>query len=88
MEIEKVRAFISLLLVVIFFMLIFTGIGLWISPSGKIAKISSWDYFAMDKTTLKTVHFYAGILMNVLGCIHLILNYKLLKIKLKCVYKK
>lgn len=88
METVKVRAFISSSLVVIFFILMFTGIGLWISPSGKIAKISGWNYFGLDKETLKTVHFYAGILMGFLGCTHLILNYRLLKTELKCVYRK
>lgn len=60
-----------------------TGIGMYLAPSGKIAKATNWTFLGLDKHTLGDVHTYFGFTMLAVGLLHLTLNWKPLKSLLK-----
>lgn len=72
-NIIKIKAILSSLLLILFIIVLLTGIGLHISPSGKIA--------------LKKLHTIAGYIMSGLIIIHLFLNRKIFLNELKTLFK-
>ena len=82
----KIRGVLSSLLLVISFILIFTGIGLFFAPSGRIARETGWSYFGIDLLKLETLHKISGFVMAGLIVIHFILNYKIFKNEIKQVF--
>ncbi len=60
-----------------------TGIGMYLAPSGKIAKATSWTFLGLDRHSLGNVHTYLGFSMLAIGLLHLTLNWKPLKTLLK-----
>ncbi|RLI78601.1 hypothetical protein DRP05_06785 [Archaeoglobales archaeon] len=60
-----------------------TGIGMYLAPSGKIAKVTNWTFLGLDKYTLGDIHTYFGFTMLAIGLLHLTLNWKPLKSLLK-----
>ncbi len=83
MNVLKLKGIISLLLIVLFVMVVFTGIGLYFSPSGKIAKETSWNFLGFKKEQLENLHTLTGFLMSALVVVHLSLNYKMLLSEIK-----
>ncbi|MEA3344116.1 MAG: DUF4405 domain-containing protein [Patescibacteria group bacterium] len=87
-NIIKIRAILSSLLLITFVVVFFTGIGLYSSPSGKIAKEVNWDFFGFDKWQLENIHTLFGFIVSVLIIIHLFINYKLFLNEIKILFKK
>ncbi len=83
-----VRGSISLLLLLVFIVVFFTGLGLAFAPAGKIAKETGWTFLGFPKFKLERLHNVSGFLMSGLVVIHLLLNYKLLMAELKMMFKK
>ena len=77
MDIMKIRAIVSTLLIIIFLIVSLTGIGLYLSPNGKIARETGWNLFGFSKFKLENLHTVMGFAMVALILIHLGLNYKL-----------
>ncbi len=73
---RNLRAIIDLLLVVGFAVILLTGIGLYMAPSGKVARETGWVWLGMDKEILEDVHTYFGFSMVLIGTLHIALNYK------------
>ena len=88
MKTIKLRAVLSLLLLVTFIVSLFTGLGLYFSPSGKTAKQTEWNFFGFEKRQLENLHTVFGFAMSVLIVIHLIVNYKLFFSEIRALVKK
>jgi hypothetical protein len=73
-NIIKIRAIISSLLLVTFIIVLFTGIGLYFSPSGRIAKEINWNFLGFTKWQLENLHTVSGFIMSALIIIHLLIN--------------
>jgi cytochrome b subunit of formate dehydrogenase len=86
-NIIKIRAILSSLLLITFFIVFLTGMALCFSPSGKIAKTTNWSVFDFDKWQLESIHTFFGIIMSVLVIIHLIINYRLFLNEIKALFK-
>jgi len=86
-KIIKVRVILSSLLLITFIVVLFTGIGLYFSPSGMIAKEVSWNFLGLDKWQLENLHTVFGFAMAVLVITHLLVNYKMFLNEIKVVLK-
>ncbi|MCD6109214.1 DUF4405 domain-containing protein [bacterium] len=84
----KIRAILSSLLFITFAIVLFTGIGLYISPSGKIAGEAGWNFFGFGKLQLENLHTLFGFVMSALVIVHLLMNYKMFLGEIKMLFKK
>ncbi|AZR72822.1 hypothetical protein BBF96_05090 [Anoxybacter fermentans] len=84
----KVRGIISLLLLILFIVISVTGIGLWLAPSGRIARQIEWSFLGLNKELLEDLHTYTGFIMIFLTIVHLLLNYKMLFNEIKHLLKR
>ncbi|AFL94456.1 hypothetical protein CL1_0244 [Thermococcus cleftensis] len=82
-----VRGVIDLLLTVVFAIVLVTGIGLYLAPSGRIADTIGWTFLGMDKDTLTNVHTYFGFAMAGLVSIHLAIGLKSMWVMLKSAFR-
>ena len=88
MSVVKIRAVVSSLLVILFVIVLLTGIGLYLAPSGRIAKEAGWNFLGVKRWELENLHTISGFIMAILLIVHLILNYKLLLTELRVLLKK
>ncbi len=84
----KIRAILSSLLLITFIIVLFTGIGLYFSPSGKAAREINWSFLGFDKWQLENLHTLSGFIMSALIIIHLLINYKLFLNEIKTLFKR
>ena len=87
-NIVKIRVILSSLLLITFIVVLFTGIGLYFSPSGKIAKEINWNFLGFNKLQLENLHTISGFIMSGLILIHLFLNYKMFLGEIKSLFKE
>jgi len=87
-NIIRIKAILSLLLLIIFIIVLFTGIGLYFSPSGRIAKEISWNFLGFDKWKLENLHTLSGFIMSALVIIHLLINYKMFLGEVKFLFRR
>ena len=83
----KLRGILSLSLLIVSILVIFTGIGLYLAPSGRIARETGWNFLGFNLTRLENLHTVAGFTMAVLIVIHFIINYKLFINEVKQVFR-
>ena len=88
MKIIKIRAILSSLLLISFIIVLFTGIGLYFAPSGRIAKELSWSFMGIDKWRLERLHTVFGFIMSGLVIVHLGVNYRLFISEIKTLFRK
>ncbi len=88
MNVIKIRAAVSSLLIITFAVVLFTGIGLFVSPSGRIAAQTGWSFLWLSKFKLERLHTLSGFLMSALVIIHLIMNYKMFLSEVRFLFKK
>ncbi|HHD92336.1 MAG TPA: DUF4405 domain-containing protein [Candidatus Portnoybacteria bacterium] len=84
----KIRGILSSLLIIMFIIVVFTGIGLYLSPPGRIAKEMSWNFLGFNKWQLENLHALFGFLMSGMVVIHLLINYKMFLGEIKALFKK
>jgi hypothetical protein len=72
------RAFATLLVVLGFFVLAATGIGLYLTPPGRVANWSGWTLVGLTKAQWQAVHMVFGLLFVVAGSFHLFFNWRVL----------
>ena len=72
------RAFTSLLVVLGFLVLATTGIGLYLTPPGRVANWSGWTLVGLTKAQWQAVHMVFGFLFVVAGGFHLFFNWRVL----------
>ncbi|WP_297486614.1 DUF4405 domain-containing protein [Thermococcus sp.] len=82
------RGVVDSLLLVVFIVLGITGIGLYLAPSGRIAKSIGWTFLGLDKDTLTAIHTYLGFVMIGLVALHLIIGFKSMVTMLRMGFKK
>ncbi len=85
MNAVKLRGITSTLLIIIFIVVLFTGIGLTFAPSGRIARETSWAFLGFSKFKLLRLHTVTGYIMAGLVVFHLILNYKMFLAEIKAL---
>ena len=73
----KLRALVSTVLLLTFVLAAFTGVGLYLSPSGRVANEIGWTFMGITKHQLETLHTVSGFLMSAIVGIHLILNWNM-----------
>ncbi len=86
-NIIKVRAVLTTLLIVVTLIVIFTGIGLHLAPIGRIAKATGWAFFGLGKESLEKLHTVTGFLMAFLILIHFSINFELYKSEMRQLLK-
>ena len=79
----KIRAVVSIFLMVLFVVAFISGIGLDLAPPGRIARQIGWDFLGFDKQSLKEIHGLVGYLISGLITVHLLLNYKMFVSEIK-----
>ncbi|AGB04735.1 hypothetical protein AciM339_0857 [Aciduliprofundum sp. MAR08-339] len=57
-KIVYARATTSTFLFISFFVVFFTGVGLYISPSGRLARETSWSFFGLTRDALTLIHIH------------------------------
>ena len=72
------RAFTSFFVILGFLVLGTTGLGLFVSPAGRIANWSGWTFAWLTKAQWQSVHLVFGILFLVAGGVHLFFNWRVL----------
>jgi hypothetical protein len=77
------RAFTTFLVVLGFFVLAATGIGLYLTPPGRIANWSGWTLGGLTKAQWQAVHMVFGLLFVVATGFHLFFNWRVLLSYLK-----
>ncbi len=87
-NIVKIRAILSSSLLITFIVTLFTGLGLYLSPSGRIAREINWSFLGFDKLQLENIHTLFGFIMSGLIIIHLFINYKIFLSEIKSLFKK
>jgi len=87
-NIIKIRAILSSLLLITFIIVLFTGIGLYFSPSGRIAREIGWTFLGFNKEKLENLHTLSGFIMSALVMIHLFVNYKMFLSEIKTLFKR
>ncbi len=87
-NIVKIRAVLSSMLIVLFFLVLFTGIGLFFLTSEKFSQIAGLTFLGFKEAQLKKVHVISGFLMSALILIHLSLNYRMFLGEIKLLFKK
>ncbi len=79
---------VSLLLIILFFIVFVSGVGLHFAPSGRIARDVDWSFFGFSRDSLEMLHTLFGYLMSGLVVIHLFLNYKMFFNELRVLFKR
>ena len=84
----QLRAIVSLALVVMTIVEAFTGIGLYLAPSGRIARTTNWTFLGFPLFKLEMLHTYFGFAMTALIVVHFILNAGLFKNEIKILFRR
>jgi len=84
----KIRAILSSLLIITFIIVLFTGIGLYFSPTTEITKETAWTFLGFNRTQLEKIHTLSGFAMSALVIFHLLVNYTMLKTEIKISIQK
>jgi len=80
---RSLRTLVDVLLLTGIIVMGVTGIGMYLAPSGRVARATHWTYLGLDKHTLGEVHTYFGFAMLAIVTVHVLLNWKPLKALLK-----
>ncbi len=83
-----IKAILSSTILVIFILVTITGIGLFLAPSGLIAKTTDWTFLSMTKFQLEKFHTLTGFIFVALIIVHFIMNLSLFKGELKSLFRK
>ncbi len=84
----KIRAVTSTLLLVISVVVTFTGVGLFLAPSGRIARETGWTFFGFEKIQLEKLHTLTGFIMVGLIVFHFIINYSMYANEMKILLRR
>ena len=72
----KLRKIVSLTALLASFLMMLTGLILYIAPQGRIAYWSDWRLWGLDKTAWGNVHINMGFLMLIVISLHIYYNWK------------
>ena len=88
MKTIKVKAVISLFLLIAFIVTTFTAIGLYFAPAGKIVPGDIWSFFGFNKLQLINLHVRLGFIMSGIIIVHLFMNYRMFLVEIKALFNK
>jgi hypothetical protein len=72
----KLRPFISLVLLLSFGLMVFSGLALYLRPEGSIARWTSWRLLGLDKKGWEGIHTFFCLAFVTAVVLHLVLNFK------------
>ncbi len=84
----KLRAITSTVLLILFLITTITGIGLFFSPSGKLARAYGWSFLGMTRDNLSLKHTIISFLFVAVAVFHFAVNYKMYECEIKSLFKK
>lgn len=87
-SVVKIRAIVSLFLIILFIIVLISGVGIHVALSCRVAREIGWKFFGFDKFTLEIIHTWSGFVMSGLIIIHLALNWKTLICEVKSLFRK
>jgi len=73
----NMRAMVSFLITISFIIVLITGIGLYVSPSGRIAREAHWNLIGINKWRIESLHDVFGYFLAFLVILHLYFNWKI-----------
>ncbi|MGC8722039.1 MAG: DUF4405 domain-containing protein [Caldisericaceae bacterium] len=75
----KLKGLLSSVIVLLFLVVAFSGVGLYFAPSGREARVTNWSFLGFSKTALESLHDLPGIILVILLLVHFLLNLKIFK---------
>jgi len=87
-NIVKIRAVVSSLLLILAVLVIFTGIGLYLAPSGRTARETGWTFLGFNLIKLEKLHTVTGFIMAAIIVVHFIINFTVYKNEMKQLFKR
>lgn len=87
-SVVKIRAIVSLFLIILFIIVLISGVGIHVAPPCRVAREIGWKFLGFDKFTLEIIHTWSGFVMSGLIIIHLALNWKTLICEVKSLFRK
>ena len=88
LNVVKTRAILSSILGLLFLAVTLTGVGLFLSPSGRMANSTGWTFMSLTKFQLEKIHTLTGFILVALVLVHFILNYKMFVGETKLLYRR
>jgi len=87
-NVVRIRAFLSLTLLALFAVVLFTGIGLYFAPPGRVARRASWNFLGFSRQQLENLHTFSGFAMSALALAHLAINSRMLLNEVRISFRK
>ncbi|KAA0259470.1 DUF4405 domain-containing protein [Deferribacter autotrophicus] len=72
----SLRKITSLVLLLSFLMLVYTGVMLYIAPQGRVAYWAIWKFAGLTKTEYTNIHIMFSIIFLISGILHIYYNWK------------
>ncbi len=82
------RKIVSLVMLYAFFIMVVSGIMLFISPFGRLAAMIKWQVLGLGKMDYLALHIIFMVIFTVAGILHIFYNFKAIKHYLKNRAKK
>ncbi len=83
----KVKAILSSLILALFIVVGFSGIGLFVAPNGRETRLLNWTFLGFSRSGLETLHDIPGLILVALLVVHFLLNLKLYLCEIKVLFK-
>lgn len=83
----KIKAVLTTVILGLFIVVGFSGIGLFFAPNGREARLLNWTFLGFSRSSLETLHEIPGIILIVLLVIHFLFNLKLYINEIKILFK-
>ncbi len=87
MLITKIKAVLTTIILGLFIVVGFSGIGLFFAPNGREARLINWTFLGFSRSVLETLHDIPGLILIILLVIHFLLNLKLYINEIKILFK-
>ncbi len=87
MLITKIKAVLTTIILGLFIVVGFSGIGLFFAPNGREARLINWTFLGFSRSALETLHDIPGLILIILLVIHFSLNLKLYINEIKILFK-
>ncbi len=74
-----VRKIVSLIMLYSFFIMVISGIMLFVSPFGRLAAMIKWQVLGLGKMDYLALHIVFMVIFTVAGILHIVYNFKAIK---------
>ena len=83
----KIKAVLSSIILALFIVVGFSGIGLFFAPNGRDSHLTNWTFLGFSRDALITLHDIPGLILVALLVVHFLLNLKLYINEIKILFK-